>query len=148
MRNTSGMNHENMHCDHIRWESENSLWLKNIEEWDQEINEARETLKEMQDRLLTYIDLYEQHRQAILEQQAFLQKHEAHLQQTQEEDTDMRMIAYHQVEADKHEKYKKAHEQMKSCHKSILSMMNGLKFIMDNNCVDKKVSEQGYRFDQ
>jgi len=133
MKNSGAMNRENMHCDHMLWVTENNIWMEDTKMWDKEIETSRELLKSMEARLSAYIDLYEKHRVNILSQQQELQQLDDVLQQSSDEEPDMRNIAYHQVMAEKHQQYKKGHAQMKNCHKEMMSMMNTLERMIDGN---------------
>lgn len=114
-----------MHCDHLAWASEISLWRDDLRVWQQELSKAQAELIELEKPLQNHAQTLRVHASSIRLYEQEFRGHEHLLAEFEKQpsgnENRWNLLARdHSRETDQQAQQRKAHEQLKQHHHTVM----------------------------
>ena len=130
MRDTS---HQEMHKDHIRWESDLAMWTHDLKMWETEIKNLDEIVEYFEEAIKQHKLAIIDHMRVLASHKSRLERHEIDLGILQEGSAlDAELAEEHASEDARHNQQMAAHEPLKRSHHSVIALANGLRAALES----------------
>ena len=117
-------NHVDMHRDHLRWASEASMWRSDVASWQHELADAQADVEQLTKALEAHGERLRKHAATIRIDELGPEGHEHALADYEKGGSGADLPEYaqkHTHETERQAKDRKAHEQLKRLHHTILA---------------------------
>lgn len=125
--------HQDVHQEHISWESDHLMWLSDIRQWEQEHVDALDKLDVIAAKLKSQEELVAEHKQVVRAHQAREHDHEADMARVEQDSSNENAQRQDTVDTGMHaemralhEKHALLHQQLKRKHREVIALIDRL----------------------
>ena len=125
--------HQNMHREHILWESDLAMWTHDLKMWESELANLEEIMEFFEEAVKQHKLALIDHMRVLASHKSRLERHEIDLGLVREgSPLDVELSEEHTTEQARHTQQFNAHERLKRYHHSLIALSNSLRQALDS----------------